>query len=505
MRTATLILLASAISAAASDSQVTASLGEERLGVWHMATLPYRNPAINQWRMSTGLTRVDGAYTSRTDHGDVDTRLGSGEHAWSAGADTYTKYRSSTLWGAARYLNGSVEDAVWCETADPGIVYPYLLADSVGGDMKQEKYAFSGGYADNKGRWAWGAELSYEATLAYRDVDPRPKNVVGKLDAAVGIAYAIGQSYHAGISLNFRKYKQTNDIDFKSEMGVDKIFHLTGMATHYNRFGGDALSTYYDGYRYGVSADFYPSAGQGVFASCALSRFSFDNILTGLNKLPMASAWHKSIEVECGWLQPGAHTYAGGSAHFSAYRRHGSENIFGDASAGIYPQIGSNAMYADNGTSAGAKGMWGLYFGNGSRFSAMADATWHRRVTTYVEPWRHSRVNDITVSIGAGTDFVLPHRWLFSAGADAVFYRPFDCAMTFTEAGSDSEMRQLEAIELHCHDLAVNAQTGGGVALGIARTIADRYMLRLSADWHRRTYTQSIHSDSWQVRLAVIF
>lgn len=461
---------------------VADALGEERLGLWRVAVLPWRNPAVNQWRMQSGLTTVGAGYSGRSDG-----------YQWSLGADTYTKYRNSTLWGSAAYANGKDRDVVWCETADRDIVYPYLLADSVGGDLSRETYTFSGGYADRKGRWAWGASLSYRATLEYRDVDPRPKNVVGCLDASAGAAFLLGKDYYAGVSLAFRKYKQSNDIDFKSEMGVDKIFHLTGMGTHYRRFAGAGLDTYYDGYRYGVTADIYPSSGRGVFVSVDMSRFSFDNILSDFNKLPMASASHRAIEAEAGWLSGGERTWWGVAARADAYRRHGRENIFGDAAAGIYPQIGSNEMYADNGTGAGLRGMWGCRFGDGVRFAAMADGAWNRRVTTYIEPWRHSRINAITAALSAGALVDLPHGWLAGADAGVSFYSPFSCGIVFTDRGADSETAELENLELNAYERASTGRTRAGARLSAAHAIAGRYMLQLAAEMRHHDYAITLN------------
>ena len=157
---ALVIALSLGCAAAQAVLPVAEAIGEERLGLWHVAALPWQNPAVNQWRMSAGLTRVGAAYAA-ADKG----------HQWSLGADTYTRYKTSTLWGSASYSNGKDDNAVWCETADYDIVYPYILADSVGGALSRERYSFAGGYADRRGRWAWGARLSYAATLEYRDVE----------------------------------------------------------------------------------------------------------------------------------------------------------------------------------------------------------------------------------------------------------------------------------------------------------------------------------------------
>lgn len=490
---AILILTASGCAAACASgaSSPAAAAAEEQLGLWHIAGQLWKNPAVNQWRMSAGITRVGAGYSNRSEKsGDCDPRFGSGDAFWSAGADTYTKYRSSTLWGSARYTNGKTEGMLWNETADYDIVYPYVLADSVGGDMKREVYAFAGGYADRRGRWAWGAEMSYRATLEYRDVDPRPKNVVGCLDIAVGGAFNLARDYYAGISFNFRKYKQDNDIDFKSEMGNDKIFHLTGMGTDYHRFAGTGHDTYYDGYRYGLTADFAPASGSGAFASVDISRFTFDNILSEYNKLPMASAWHNSIGVRAGWLNRPAHSYWGVAMSVTAYRRHGTENIFGDPAGGIYPQVGANAMYADNGTQASLDGMWGTIWGAAGRVAVSGGAGWQRRITSYMDPWRQSETKAVTAHAGAGAYVPLSGGWLLSADAGISYRRPYGCRYVHTPGGN-TETAALQAIERQAFDRAAQTRTQARAGVAVARTFG-KYLGRIAGDIDYRTYSVSI-------------
>lgn len=513
-KAATLILLSlsftgGSIYAANADSAKVAdkerTLAEQRHGLWRISRQAFNNPAVNQWRLASGLTSVGVAYDYRHDSAPVDPRLGDGGRSFSGGAETYTKYKNSTLWGHGSYRNGKNHNVKWNETADMDLIYPYVLADSVGGDMKYEEYSFSGGYAASSDRWAWGAEMSYIATLQYRDVDPRPRNITGKLDISAGAAYRIAGDYFAGLSLNFRKYKQTNDIDFKSEMGVDKVFHLTGLGTHYNRFAGTGLSTYYDGYRYGLTLDLYPSGGRGAFVSAALSRFTFDNILTEINKLPLTSAWHNAVSVQAGWLNRGTESQWGVSGLFSAYRRHGKENIFGDATSGVYPEIASLEMFADNSSTFSAQGEWGRRFSRNSSFALRLGGGWMRRTTAYIDPWRYTLINAATATAGADIDLALPGGWMIGGDCTVTARLPYSCRHDFTGTGTDNELRQLEQIEEWVYHLDSNRSMSSVINLSAAHPITGSYLLKVGATYSHDAYTASVKSQSVTANIAFIF
>ncbi|MDE5750055.1 MAG: hypothetical protein K2H87_04720 [Duncaniella sp.] len=501
--TVTSMLLLCAAIAGAQDTLMHA-VAEERAGLWQIASPAYLNPAVNQWRMDAGYTSVGGGYASRTDRRNPDPRGGDADHAWTLGAETYTKHRSSTLWGNASYTNGKTLSVVWNETADAPLLYPYLMADSIGGDLTREVYSFAGGYADHRGRWAWGAEIAYTALLQYRDTDPRPKNVTGRFSLSAGALYRIAGPYYAGLGVSVLKYKQNNDIDFKSEMGVDKVFHLTGLGTHYNRFAGDGLSTYYDGLRWGADLSLYPSDGRGVFAVCRFSRFTFDNILSDLNKLPLASVWENNFVARAGWLSgmEGRH-FGGASAEVKVSRRHGTENIFGDAASGIYPIIASNEMFADNGVSVSATGRWGIRSGSVSRLWVELTPAWGHNTTAYVEPYSYRVLAAASLTASACGMLSAGHGWMLSAMLTAGTTHPYDCDLSL--AAGDAEMAGLEAAERGAYAVASARSTSLGASVGALRTIAGRYAVSLGAGWAHLHHHGSMSRDNIDIKISFIF
>ena len=126
--------------------------------------------------------------------------------------DSYIVLKNRKLWGQAYYRNGVKRNVVWNETSDYDWVYPYVLGDSVGGDLRCEEYYFAGGYAREYARVTWGGTLDYRAAVEFRNIDPRPKNVVGELNASLGISLRTKTHYGIGISAFATKYKQSNEI-----------------------------------------------------------------------------------------------------------------------------------------------------------------------------------------------------------------------------------------------------------------------------------------------------
>ncbi|MCM1484427.1 MAG: hypothetical protein NC043_08820 [Muribaculaceae bacterium] len=499
--TISVIALLALKSAAQSDSTLH-TLSDRTTGLWRALPEVYVNPAINQWRMSGGYTMVDAAWHNRTDNKAINPANGKSENIFSGGAETYTKYRSSTLSGAARYENGKRRDVRWCETSDPQLLYPYLMADSVGGDINSEIYSFSGAYAQHSNKWAWGASLSYIATLEYRGVDPRPRNVSGRLDASAAVAYNAVSDYWLSAEADFRRYTQSNDMEFKSEMGVDKIFHLTGPLQHYVRFGGTGLSTHYRGYRYGAGLTVYPQSGRGFFARVHADRFSFDNILTELNKLPLASATHNAMQASAGFIHPGRTVSWAVNAEFSTYRRHGRENIFGDASAGVYPQIAALDMYADNSSRAALTLAGSMNMGS-SRLLLRLIPAYNYRSTVYVSPKYLSRIRNFEPAIYIDYSFIFSTHWLVTASAGYKATSPFDCV--YAPSAHDKELGQLADIDRSIYDLNSHSASRTGLSISATRMLSRRIGVRCEGSYAYSSYHRSVHSSTCDISVGIVF
>ena len=152
----------------------------------------------------------------------------------------------STVWGEASYMTGKVHDIKWNSTSDYDLLQPYILSDTLGGDIRRERYSISGGYTTNINKWQLGAEMHVRAEQEYRSRDPRMRGIVTDLTLRMGGGYDLGH-YRLGAAVEGNIYKQTNSVAFYREEGVIPEYQMTGLGTEYSRFSGDKRSLYYDG------------------------------------------------------------------------------------------------------------------------------------------------------------------------------------------------------------------------------------------------------------------
>lgn len=288
------------------------------------------------------------------------------------------KTPKTTIWGRAEYTNGQQRNIVYSESSDLDIVYPYLMTDSVGGDIHRETYDFTGGFAYRTGKWTIGAVGEYRALLASRTADPRPKNLTGDLKASFGATYDLG-NWHTGLALNAHKYKQTNEVKIYSEITSPTIYHATGLGHDYFRFRGDYSNTYYNGHGLGglltLSNDRCPK--DNIYSvALGFDYQKVEKIITSLNELPLAESKDycqtaeiaKSLNDATGW----------GIALSEQYHcRQGYENIFGDAVANEYPMISQTPGFRQTDITFGIRGFgqWSIGGNSQAGFNASVSYT----------------------------------------------------------------------------------------------------------------------------------
>ncbi|WP_298064345.1 DUF6850 family outer membrane beta-barrel protein [uncultured Rikenella sp.] len=319
-----------------------------------------RNPAAMRFRQDYPLSELSVSYedTRRGDAALSQQGNGYGGFGFAARSFVPTGARGSAF-GEAGYSNGTRRNVQWSETADIEWLYPYLTADSAGGSLTSETYRFSGGYAHTVGQWTWAAQLAYRAMLEYREIDPRPRNVVSDLQGSLAAARSAGADYQIALAVRGRKYGQRGDIDFYNEMNQATIYHLTGLGMDYVRFAGVQTDAYYSGWGAGGSIDFFPASRNGFSVSAAYDYFTFRKEMTGMNNLPLVSADDHAANVQLSYTASETELAWGATAGACYRHRTGTEHIFGDPAGNIYPQIGSNEAYTSriaNGTLSGFVG-----------------------------------------------------------------------------------------------------------------------------------------------------
>lgn len=306
----------------------------------------YENPSAMFFRNNYSLTSIHfyGVKDNTSEH--KIKQMGTGDSFWSLRAKShYIIDDNNIAWGEASYKKGCREDIKWNETSDFNLLYPYVMADGKGGDMKYEQYYFDGGYAGKYKRWIFGASLRYRALDEYRTLDPRPNNVVADLNAKLGVGYLLGK-YSVNLGVYAGKYKQTNELKYFNELGASKEFHLTGLANEFVRFSGACNNVFYKGHNLGTSIELVPTEREGLSFSFNYNKFTFDKILSSLNKLALNNVSENKYVSEVSWTGSiDKKTFYGIKADSKYVERKGYDNLFGDAANNVYPQIGSSLTY----------------------------------------------------------------------------------------------------------------------------------------------------------------
>ncbi|MDE6207410.1 MAG: hypothetical protein K2M55_06335 [Muribaculaceae bacterium] len=390
------------------------------------------NPALSPLRHTVSNTDIAAGY--RRVHYDTAPSSASG-HGTGYGffeASTYILTGNAAITGHAEYHNGKVYDVQASETTDASILYPYFTADEIGGDMSREVYSFGGSYASGFGAgWLYGASIDYTAVQDWRQVDPRPKNSVGRLNLAGAFGRKFG-SYSLALGLDALKYSQSNSIKFVSELGAGKVYHLTGLGTDYKRFAGTGLSSNYSGWRYGADISLYP-ATEGVFGMASYHRFTFDKQLNDLNRLPVNRAAHTDWTVQAGWRTDNIIV----SLTWGRSRRTGFDNIFGDPVGQVYPEIASIASYFMRSWHTGLSGLWRSQ-GTRHRLDLGGHIDFSHRLDCYISAPvdRRMRADAISYGIEATWVWQCAGEWLLSLKGAADMVSPAKCSLTGL-AGAD--------------------------------------------------------------------
>lgn len=264
--------------------------------------------------------------------------------------------KGDVVWGNASYRNGRKYDVTWNETSDFLQLYPYVLADGRGGDLKYEEYRLDGGYSAHKGRVSYGADLGYRALSEYRDSDPRPNNTVADLYARLGAGYELSCGYVVALTADAGKYKQTNELAYYNELGAQKEYHLTGIGNDFARFSGQSNNCFNKGYNLGAELSLASTGVTGWMAQAGYMYTQREKVLSDLNRLPLNTLDIHTVRAALGYntKQAGARL----SGKYSM--RNGTDNLFGDATGSVYPQIGSVKQYEAKALTLTADGYWSL-------------------------------------------------------------------------------------------------------------------------------------------------
>ena len=342
----------------------------------------------------------------------------------------------STVWGEASYMTGKMHDIKWNSTSDYDLLQPYILADTLGGDTRRERYSVSGGYATIINKWLLGAEMHVRAEQEYRSRDPRMRGIVTDLTLRLGGGYDLGR-YRLGATVEGNIYKQTNSVAFYREEGVIPEYQMTGLGTEYSRFSGDKRSLYYDGGGVAVTLHASPINHGGPYADVTLDEHGYHRKLAEFNSMPLTDLYNEHMGASIGWKQEKNHRLAV-FGHADYTRRTGNEHVGGTSDARYFPVIACLTMYKGHilDTYAGA------LYGQGN-WNVNLTAGYREVSEEYVYPHRQMDASHIYGKL-QGQCFIRPaDKWLLTVDAHASYYAKANDKLNMPLANMDAAFTRL--------------------------------------------------------------
>lgn len=306
------------------------------------------NPAAEIYRHAYSLS----AFNITADYLHQDkpaiVQEGDGHITGAFSAESYMHLRKNTVvWGAAEFRTGQFRNIRWNNSSDYRRIAPYVIGDSVGGDIQSRHYSFNGGYAGSGGRWTWGAKAAYRASIDYRNRDPRTKVIVSDLNINIGGSYRVNDTYALGIAGGINVYVQESDLDFYNPINTIQTYAMTGMGTTYTRFSGNSTkSTAYSGIGYNAAIQFLPVQEHGLKLSVKYDYIRIDQILRDFNNLTLCYADTHCLSGQSSYSTALSSIFTIGAQLDAVWqRRLGTENLFGTAVGNTYERISSRTYY----------------------------------------------------------------------------------------------------------------------------------------------------------------
>ena len=453
----------------------------------------FLNPAMQSFHYKHSLNTLNVGYDYRHATNPVKLEQGDGHSQAFADVNAYLHKGKATLWGNAYYVNGSTRNVRYNETTDFELLYPYLMADTVGGKTQQEFYHFMGGFSYPLGKkWTIGAEGEYTAKMEYRTRDPRPKNLTGDLRAKVGVSYLLGGLYTIGAAVTARKYKQTNELKLYNEVSVPTIYHLTGLGNDYYRFRGVNTSTYYKGYGFGGMLTYSQKDQKGWFAQAEYEYTNIDKIISTLNELPMATLESNRFHATVGYLMNDAHRYYGANLEGELYRKYGTENIFGTAQDNIYPQIASAGLYSSAQDRIGMETFYETCNSNKSVWGGKWKLAYMGYSQKYEEPYRQLKHSAVATSLLLDGKLKLGKCLLMAnlhGGYEWAIKRNFDDS--FLAEDNSAMMQPL----IHANEYLAYDRWNMGADVEVPLLVARNFLPFVKLSWQYGHYLQTAHQN----------
>lgn len=305
---------------------------------------------------------------------------------------------NSAVWGGASYRQGRNKEVHWNESADYELLFPYVVADSVGGDIRYEHYEIQGGYVQRLGNYNLGISGFYKARMEYRTIDPRPKNIAAQVGGILGINRDLSNKITAGVQVNIEKYTQKHKMSFYSPTGFPVIYEMNGMGNFNNMLKGKRREAFYDGWSYGTGIQLYEKEAQTWFLTAGLTTFTFEKLLPEFYDVQVSKAKHLSYAVTAGKMVAIDQMKLGVVLRGTKEVRKGTENLFINQTTTNFVKISQEERYQYEESRLHFRGIWN-YAKENNDYSLLPFLAFSQQTERYKQPQSKTDIHSLEIGI----------------------------------------------------------------------------------------------------------
>ena len=251
----------------------------------------------------------------------------------------------------------------------------------------------------------------YRAGQEYRQVDPRPHNVVSDFTIKLGVGMQFPQ-YVLGLDLQGRLYKQDQDIDFFYPPGASSSeLYMTGLGSYYTRYSlnSDSFNIGYDGKGCLLAAQLMPRHAKGWYARAAFESLTTDRLNKSNNTVPITRLKTRQATLSAAYRSGRWSLRAGGG-----YELRRSIEMIADRT-GHSVIVDEQAMYKNRIWHADAEAT--VEWRRGTvNYMLSPRAEWRQSTATYAYPARRMRLAQFCGAVRGSAEWLRP-QWRVKATA----------------------------------------------------------------------------------------
>lgn len=401
----------------------------------------YNNPAINFYRYSNSYSGVDMSFLTNDNNAYI-MQQGKGENMMKVVAYSWIPLNANNkIWGKASYRNSTKKSVTWNETSDAHLLYPYIMADSVGGDLYGQTYSFEGGYAFKKNNIVVGASIAYRAAIEYRNIDPRPRNIISDLNVTGGIAWNM-PTYILGASASYSGYNQKNDVDFYSQLGNAYIYTMTGLGNTYTRFDGTRTTSEYNGNTLNLSFQLRPVKYTGIWANAIYEVSNTTKRLTTENNIPLTVMNEQKFSIDATWLTIINDCHKIGiNINSEILKRNGKENLFNSGNGSSMEIIGNRNPYNEDRIKYGLQFLYSYPINQNYTINLKPTAEQYNMDMAHIDNNRRMEFKRSSLGAIIANNISLK-KWSLNVNA-AAYYQPVTSSLLNIEGITDSGIEKM--------------------------------------------------------------